>query len=40
MELGGILEFQDVPTESSSFELLAAVKTVTEFQKSDIVLGY
>jgi hypothetical protein len=32
-------KFEDVPTESSAFKLLAAVQTVTEFQEPDIVLG-
>ena len=32
-------KFEDAPTKSSTFELLTAVKTVTEFQKSHIVLG-
>ena len=32
------MKWEDVPTESSAFELLAAVQTVTEFQEPDIVL--
>lgn len=35
-----MLKFGDAPTKSSTFELLATVKAVTEFQKSDIVLGH
>ena len=33
------LKFEDAPTKSGAFELFAAVKAVTEFQKPDIVLG-
>jgi hypothetical protein len=33
------LKFEDAPTKSSAFELLATVKAVTEFQKPNVVLG-
>ena len=32
------MKFVDVPTEGSTFELLATVKAVAEFQEPDVVL--